>query len=359
MRYPRTIRAAAVAALVAAFTGPTGRAAPTAGTAGCELPETGRHWLQEALNGWAQIRESALGLPLAPLPWLVLFDEQCVWHLSPDLAIRPELKETVAGLTMNGEPVRVFAGSHTGEILLPDGRVSTARATASTSIYGDGSATFSLVSMFGVWERDPRHARQPQLGEFFQSLLIHELAHSTQMAGVTKRVAELRRSSVMPGTVDDDVVQRRFGFVQSFRSAIDSECSSFYRAVQSADASSRRQWIEKGLGTMRKRRARFYVGHNRVFRELEDVFFAMEGSAQWAAYRWARLRSAPSIGDGEILKFVRADRKYWSQDEGLALYLLVDALVPGWQARTFGDTMVSPFALLEGAVHEMNRVAPR
>jgi hypothetical protein len=223
------------------------------------------------------------------------------------------------------------------------------RATANTSVYGGGSATFSVVSMFGVWERDPRHARQPRLGEFFQALLIHELTHSTQLVAVTRRVAALRRDNAMPAIVDDDAVQKRFEFVPAFRSAIESESATFYRAALSPNPSMRRQWMEKALSMARKRRARFYVNTSVAFRDLEDVFLSMEGSAQWAAYRWARLQAAPEVSDEAVVKFVRADRKYWSQDEGLAVYLLIDALVPGWQRRTFGDTIASPFVLLEEA----------
>jgi hypothetical protein len=353
MSHQRAHLAIASAVLLAAFLGNTehARSQPIVHSdPRCPLPEPGRHWLQEALNGWTRIRQDALGLGDGPLPWLVLFDETCVWHLSPDLSVQPELKQTSADLSMNGEPVRVYSAPHTGQILLPNGRLIGTRATASTSVYGGGSATFSLVSMYGVWERDPRHAKQPRLGEFFQGLLIHELTHSTQLIGVTRRIAALRRANIMPGIVDDDVVQRRFGFVIAFRSAIESECNTLYRAVLSTDAARRREWTEKGLSMARKRRARYYVSQSAAFRDLEDVFFAMEGSAQWAAYRLARSRLAPEVSDGEVIKFVRGDRKFWSQDEGLALYLLIDALIPGWQKRTFGDTMASPFAMLEDAL---------
>ncbi len=54
--------------------------------------------------------------------------------------------------------------------------------------------------------------------------------------------------------------------------------------------------------------------------------------------------------DAEALRLVRDNKKYWSQDQGLALFLLVDALVPNWQARVFAPAPASPFALLEEAV---------
>jgi hypothetical protein len=316
----------------------------------CQLPEPGRHWLQEALNGWSRIRLEALRLAPAPLPWLMLFDEHCVWHLSPDPSVKLSVEPSPAFLSLDGEAVPVFAGSHTGQIPLPNGRTTGIRATAHTSVYGGGSNTFSVVSMFGVWERDPRHVRQPRLGEFFQGLVIHELTHSTQLAGVIKRVAALRTGHTMPAIVDDDVIQRWFGLVIPFRTAIEEERNVFYRAALSTDSEKRRDWAAKGLSMARKRRDRYYVGRNAAFRDLEDVFFAMEGSAQWAAYRWARLQSPTEVTDAAVMRFVRDDRKYWSQDEGLALYLLIDALVPGWQSRTFGDAIASPFALLEEAL---------
>src|SRR5262245_29974672 len=278
----------------------------------CQLSEPGSHWLQEALNGWLRIRQEALQLRPSPLPWLVLFDERCVWHLSPDLSVKLPLERAAAPLSLNGGALPVYFSPHTGEIPLPNGRTTGTRATANTSLYGDGSKTFSVVSMFGVWERDTRHTRQPRLGEFFQGLLIHELTHSTQLVGVIKRVAALRHANTMPAIVDDDVIQRWFGLVIPFRTAIEEERNVFYRAVLASDAAKRRHWAAKGLSMAKKRRDRYYVGRNAAFRDLENAFFAMEGSAQWAAYRWARLQSPPEVADEAVLRFVRDDRKYWS-----------------------------------------------
>ena len=328
----------------------TPRAQPSAAATDCRLPEPGRDWLQQALNGWSHVRQESLRLGPGPLPWLVLFDERCVWHLSPDLSVSLTLARSPVPLELDGADLPVFFAPHTGQVPLPNGRTIGTRATAHTSVYRDGSNTFSVVSMFGVWERDPRHLDQPRLGEFFQGLLIHELTHSTQLAGVIRRVSALRNGHTMPAIVDDDVIQRWFGLMIPFRTSIEEERNVFYRAVTASDAAKRRGWAAKGLSMAKKRRDRYYVGRNAAFRELEDVFFAMEGSAQWAAYRWARLQSPPAVTDDAVRRFVRDDRKYWSQDEGLALYLLIDAMVPGWQTRTFTDAIVSPFALLEEAL---------
>jgi hypothetical protein len=46
---------------------------------------------------------------------------------------------------------------------------------------------------------------------------------------------------------------------------------------------------------------------------------------------------------------VRGNRKWWSQEEGLALYLLVERFVPGWVERTMPPELASPVALLREA----------
>jgi hypothetical protein len=110
----------------------------------------------------------------------------------------------------------------------------------------------------------------------------------------------------------------------------------------------RRDLTVRALEMVRSRHARYYRGAAAAYAELESLFLTMEGVGQWTAYRLTKSRGAT---DADALKLVRDNRRYWSQDEGLALFLLIDALVPGWQARIFTPTPVSPFALLEEAVN--------
>lgn len=100
----------------------------------------------------------------------------------------------------------------------------------------------------------------------------------------------------------------------------------------------------------RQRRARYFNGTDQMYAEFEDLFLNMEGAGQWAAYRFAKAQAGPGSRDAAIVEFVRANRKYWSQEEGLALFLLLDAMVPAWQARVFSRMLVWPFALLEEVV---------
>ncbi|MGH9382723.1 MAG: hypothetical protein ACRD2N_00275 [Vicinamibacterales bacterium] len=337
-------------ALTAALLGGPGSAqSPSTGTpAACRLPEQGHHVLQGALDGWASVSRDALGIG-ATMPWLILVDEKCEWHLSPDAAFTSATPSDTA-LSFDGRRLTLFAQPRNGPLRLPNGRTLGSTATASTSVYGEGSRTFSVLSELEVWRRDPRHAKDRQLERFFQSLVIHELTHTTQVVAINRRLSALRGTVDLPSSVDDDIVQRRFQPVRGFQRAVDAERKAFYQAVLASSPQRRRALAARGLSLARERRARFYTGVNAVYRELEDIFLTLEGTGQWAVYRWARSHADAKVSDAAVVEIIRADKKYWSEDEGLALFLLIDALVPQWQARVLGEHVASPFALLEEAI---------
>jgi hypothetical protein len=126
------------------------------------------------------------------------------------------------------------------------------------------------------------------------------------------------------------------------------ERDELYRAALEVDRSRQRKHLARALELVRARHARYFKGPNAAYAELETLFLTMEGVGQWAAYRLMNVRAGGR--HVEALRIVRDNRRYWSQDEGLALFLLIDQLVPNWQSRIFTATPASPFALLEEAL---------
>jgi hypothetical protein len=87
-----------------------------------------------------------------------------------------------------------------------------------------------------------------------------------------------------------------------------------------------------------------------MFAEAEDTFLTLEGSAQWVAYAWlANHPLGAEIAPADALKGFRRGGRKWSQDEGLALFLVIDRLVPDWQARVFADQPSTALQLLAEA----------
>jgi hypothetical protein len=82
---------------------------------------------------------------------------------------------------------------------------------------------------------------------------------------------------------------------------------------------------------------------------MEDLFLNMEGVACWSAFNLALTRR-PGTPPDRALDAFRGNRKFWSQEEGLALFLAIDRFVPKWRPRVFPPELASPVELLEQAL---------
>ena len=316
-----------------------------ADTSGCEFPPAEIHWLQRALDGWGQVSRDFLKLDSTPLPWIVLVDASCAWHLAPESTIDAVTVPVTTSLTFAGSPVPVRATTHKGTVVLPSGAPVSVGMKASTALYRNSRAAFFVMAMPSVWLTG--HVSPRARSEYLQGVFSHEMTHTRLLVAINRRVRELARRNELVYPINDDVIQAEFRRVDGFEAAFNREREHFYRAALETDPGRRRTTATRALEMVRSRHAKYFSGSNQAYAELESLFLTMEGVGQWAAYRLTKARATGN--DAEALKLVRDNRRYWSQDEGLALFLLIDELVPGWQARVFAPSPASPFALLEEA----------
>ena len=325
--------------------------ASSARTNGCDLSPANQLWLQRAVDGWDMVRRDFLKVPASPLPWIVLFDASCIWHLNPtDPRLLSDARQLPAStLTFDGSGVDIRAVPHSGTVLLPNRVEIPIEVKASTALYRNGRMTFLVMSMPSVW-RAHRGAKIAYLDEYLQGAFTHEMTHTQQLVQINRRLRQLIGSTELLGRLTDDVIQDRFQKEQGFTRLIERERDMLFRAAGLTDPALRREIAIKALAMIRDRHARYYSGRNTPYAEIETLFLTMEGAGQWAAYKLIKARGVVGSSDAEVLKLVRDNRRYWSQDQGLALFLLLDVMVPNWQARIFQNEPASPFTLLEEAL---------
>ena len=312
----------------------------------CTFPPTEIAWLQRALDGWDRLSRQFLRIDPSPLPWIVLFDASCVWHLSPGASPDPDALSVTTTLSFGGSPVPVRARSHKGTVLLPSGTPIAVEMKASTSLYRNGHDAFFVMAMPSVWQT--KEVSAPTRAEYLQGVFSHEMTHTRLLVAINRRVRELARRNDLVYPINDDVIQAEFRKTPGFEAAFTRERDQFYRAALAPDPGKRRDIAAKALEMVKHRHARFFTGPTAAYAELESLFLTMEGVGQWAAYWLAQTGAGGN--DAEALRLVRDNKKYWSQDEGLALFLLIDAIAPDWQPRVFSAAPASPFALLEEAI---------
>jgi hypothetical protein len=202
-----------------------------------------------------------------------------------------------------------------------------------------------------MWRRDRNIAADPLADEFFLGVAVHELTHTRHLFSIVDRAKALAREYKLTTlSLNDDIVQNQFGRIGSVRRAYEADRDLLFRAVAESDPGTRRALAARALATARQRRARAFVGRNKQYADFEDLFLCMEGAGQWAAYKFAQWDTRAGKSDAVVIDFVRSTRKYWSQEEGLALFLLLDLVVPDWQMQILGSASCSPFAVLETAL---------
>ena len=128
--------------------------------------------------------------------------------------------------------------------------------------------------------------------------------------------------------------------------AFKAERDALYAVAAERDEAQRRALARKALALAKERRARYFTGDVEYLAELEEIFLGMEGAANWAAFRAA----VHDGGSSDEAIALMSKTRFWSQDEGLALFLAIDALAPGkWQEKVFGEKATPVWTLLEEA----------
>ena len=286
--------------------------------------------MQRALDGWDLARRDFLKVDARQLPWIVLYDEHL--HLAfcsdrPEAADR-RAKPIKTCFTFRRRAARGAGDARTAApVLLPNRVEIPIEIKASTALYRSGRATFFVMSMPSVWRC------KPFLDEYLQGVFSHELVHTLQLVNINRRLAAVdRQRSTCPGRLNDDVHPGdAFRRNRNSRAAMDRERELLYKAAGASDKAHRNDLVRKALAIVRERHEKFFNGSNAVYQEIESLFLTMEGIGQWTAYRLTKARGQLGASDADAMNLVREDRRYWSQDEGLALFLLIDAMVPNWQ----------------------------
>ena len=290
---------------------------------------------------WEVVRTRQLQLPAASPPPLVVFDRYCVYGLaatgSGDVRLRAG-DDTLRGA---GRP-------HGGAVALPNGLVIPVRGEAFASLMPGDSSTFLVLALEDVWRADPRHrGEQEHWPSFLRRTFIHEMTHARQLV-TWAPMLRIAAGRVGLSDFDDDIIQQRFDTVPGFRAAVIAETRLLYEAAEATSGETRKRLAREAVDRIRSRRAVTYGGPDAPWARVEQLLLDMEGAAQWAAM--SHVANASRMGAISRRELLRGSRQFWSQDEGLALYLVLDALVPGWTSSMFSTDPPSSLELIERAL---------
>lgn len=319
-------RARALLLALAAWVGSA--AVPALAHEDCQMAEPDRAWLSSALAQWQVTAMRDLKRDRITLPTVFAIDARCTYTLE---------QGDWSGLT--GTP-------HGGEANLPEG--PTLPVGPVSFAYGSNRFVMSLPS---VW-REAGVISPFGLENLMTGVLLHEIMHTMQSDLVTDVLEPIARDAGVADELSDDLLQERFAGRADYVAAFREETAVLFAAADASDVAMARALAAHGLHMMRARHKRWLSGKNAHFGVFDDGFLTMEGAGQWLMYRY--FLSLPEGRDApeKVMDAVRRGGKWWSQDEGLALMLTLDRLLPNWQERIFSDPEWRAENLLAAAIGE-------
>ena len=280
----------------------------------CAFAAEDRQWLEDALDGWRTVSRDFLRAPEQRLPQIVTYDKRCSYALESRADSAPQWS----------------ISEHGGEISLPNGG-KIPPAPIAVNAATDAGDNFVVMSLPSIWRPVAPKSEIP-LEWFLEGILFHELAHAYQsaVAPETSFPALLKRLS-LPDNVSDDSVQDAFKANADYVRAYEAERDLLFRAASAPTDNEARALACEAVDKLRARRERHFSGSNAHWALVDELSLTTEGLGEWVSYKW--LTSARGLPSSLVLPKFRG--AYWSQEQGLATFLVVDRLVPEWQKRLF------------------------
>jgi hypothetical protein len=287
-----------------------------------------RAWLAEALDLWKRTEPVKLGLAPQPLPNVVAADGECTYLLP---------QGGFEGMT---------ATSHGPAVIMPDGM----NVPIGPISFASGDGDYFAMSLPSVWSA-AGVSSEFGLERMMKGVLLHEMMHIRQVDVAARAMAGAAAAAGIPDDeLTDDIVQERFSGDAEYVAEFNRERETLFAAAAAPDYAEARRLAGEALALMRARHARWFTGDKASFTAMDDVFLTMEGMGQWLIYEYFRSPEGGALAPADALRGVRRNGRWWSQDEGLALMLVVDRLLPGWQQRAFRDPDWRAERLLAAAV---------
>ena len=301
-------------------------------------PGIASEWISPWFSAWELTSREILRLPDAPPPQIVLYDSACVYTTS---AVTAPGNPSGTGPALRGARLPWRAALHGDSLTLPDGKRLPVQLMSFASS-DKKTGPFFVMAAPSYWERTGRGQ-----GSGLTAVFLHEFAHTRQIRGVAAIIGPIDSTWRFERELDDDAVQHRFGSDSTYVGEYRAERDLFYRAAHADSLAEVRALAAEALAMMRRRHAKWFRGDDTVFAILDDTFLSLEGAGQWTGYAWLAHSRGGGLGRTAAIDRISGRRRWWAQDEGLGIFLVVDRLLPDWPSLVFREPSAGVLELLE------------
>jgi hypothetical protein len=350
-RPARIAATAALAAVMVAGTGCVHQQRPM-------LDGSSHAWVQTVLDTWTTVSGAHLRLSPTPVPWIVFYDEDRAWHLNADVTVLPAPHTSATSIADgSGRRHSLHVVPNVGGLWLPGSSpvaLDERQPRVFTMPYGEGARALSVVPLPAWFRRqgDPGAIADP--AAFYVGVAVHEIVHTRHLPDVMRRISALRERHSIPAGITENIIQQTYATNAACVALYQQERDALFQAAGDLDAGadSALRHLARALTHADARRANYFTGDRAILVELEDLFLVLEGVGVWAQFQVLRSQApADETWQTTAMNLLRLNTD-WMQEEGFALFVLIDRFVPDWQARFFDEEFPAPFAVLREVVKQ-------
>ena len=274
----------------------------------------------------------------------VFFDDKYVYSTS---AITIKKGSPVKGNNLMDLKFQWKRELHNDSLTLPDKSVVAINLMSFATEIPTEAKSFFVMPLPSFWKQAGVSSKELGLENLITGVFIHEFSHSQQMQNFGKKITAFEKQNNYGVEFSDDIVQDIFAKDTTYLKYYKKEIEFFYRSTK--NNALEKSAVNEGLSLMKQRQNEYFKGKYENLNEIDNFFLTMEGLGQYSMFLWLKHPKGGNKKREIAIEGVRRGGKWWSQDEGFALFLILDKLTQSknWAKDMFGDKTESIIALFD------------
>lgn len=302
------------------------------------------HTIAQWFSAWTLVYKDIYKInKLQPVEF-VFFDEKYIYSTS---SVSISDGEAIKGPDLLNLKLHWKKALHHDSLTLPDKtKVAVGIMSFASEIPNTKHHSFFVMPLPGFWEKAGVESKELGLNNLITGVFIHEFSHSQQMLNFGMKISLFEKQVNFGIGISDDIIQNIFSKQDTYMNLYNIEVNSFYSSI--ADNRFNIEKVLKGLDLMDQRQEKYFKNEYKSLAEMDDLFLTMEGLGQYSMYLWLIDPKGGNIDKNVVIEGVRRNKKWWSQDEGFALFLILEKLKSPkiWAKKMFGSKTVTVSQLI-------------
>lgn len=235
---------------------------------------------------------------------------------------------------------------HNDSLVLPDKSVIPIGIMSFAANNSIDNKPFFVMPLPSFWKQKKVTSKELGIENLITGIFIHEFSHSQQMQNFGKKITKFEKQNNFPIEFNDNIIQNLFSKDSSYVKSYKKETEILYTTINQKELD--KNLAKKTLLSLKQRQNEYLKAKNINLVQIDDLFLTMEGFGQYSMFLWLKHPKGGNIKRETAIEGVRRGGKWWSQDEGLALFLILDqlTLTKNWAKSMFGDSTESVTELI-------------